>query len=91
MRARGTVVKLVAVIVVAALMTLLVAGCTRHSGTGGTGASLELWASKKSNIYHYPSCTWAKRIHSENLVVFHSVKEARDAGYRPCKVCRPPG
>lgn len=46
--------------------------------------------SKKSNKYHYPSCVWAQRIKPANLVVFDSAKDARAAGYVPCKVCNPP-
>ena len=46
--------------------------------------------SKKSNKYHYPSCRWAKKIKPNNLVTFQSAKEAQEAGYLPCKVCRPP-
>lgn len=46
--------------------------------------------SKRSNKYHYPSCQWAKKIKPYNLVTFQSVKEAQEAGYVPCKVCRPP-
>ena len=46
--------------------------------------------SSKSNKYHYPTCEWASKIHPDNLVTFKSAKEALDAGYIPCKVCRPP-
>ena len=46
--------------------------------------------SAKSNKYHYPSCEWALKIHPDNLVTFMSAKEALNAGYIPCKVCRPP-
>lgn len=47
--------------------------------------------SSKSDVYHYSSCSSAKRIKSGNLVSFNSVQQARNAGYRPCKVCNPPG
>jgi methylphosphotriester-DNA--protein-cysteine methyltransferase len=46
--------------------------------------------SSKSDKYHYPSCKWAKKINPANLVTFRSAKEALDAGYVPCKVCKPP-
>jgi len=46
--------------------------------------------SSKSNKYHYPTCQWAQKIKPENLVKFKSAKEALDAGYIPCKVCKPP-
>jgi len=52
--------------------------------------SAEFWASAKSNKYHYPSCRWAQKIKSSNLIVFKNPEEAIQAGYVPCKVCRPP-
>ncbi len=44
-----------------------------------------------SNVYHYPSCRYAQRIYSENEIWFSSVEDAKAHGYRPCKVCKPPG
>ena len=46
--------------------------------------------SKNSTKYHYTWCKWAQRIKPDNKVVFNSAKEAVDAGYVPCKVCKPP-
>ena len=46
--------------------------------------------SKRSNKYHYPWCRWAKKIKPYNLVTFRSAEEAQEAGYIPCKVCKPP-
>jgi len=46
--------------------------------------------SAKSNKFHYQACTWSTRITPTNLVRFESAKEARAAGYVPCKVCKPP-
>jgi len=40
----------------------------------------KFYASKKSNKYHYPSCRWAKKIKSYNLITFNSVGEAKRAG-----------
>lgn len=45
--------------------------------------------SKNSNIYHKPSCKWAQKIVSYNLVTFKDAADAKSYGYRPCKVCRP--
>ena len=50
----------------------------------------ELWGSKNSNKYHYPTCRWAQKIYPNNLVKFNSPEEATKAGYVPCKVCKPP-
>ncbi len=52
-------------------------------------ASQEYWGSARSDKFHHPSCRWAQKISPGNLVVFHSRQEALNAGYVPCKVCRP--
>lgn len=52
--------------------------------------SAEFWASKKSNKYHYPSCSAAQRIKPSNLITFSSPEAAIKAGYQPCKICKPP-
>lgn len=44
----------------------------------------------KSDKYHSPSCTHAKKILPENEIWFADVKAAKDAGYVPCGVCKPP-
>ncbi len=46
--------------------------------------------SSKSNKYHYPSCSAAKKIAAANLVTFASSAEARASGYVPCGICKPP-
>lgn len=46
--------------------------------------------SKNSNVYHYPWCSDAKKIKSDNLVVFATVADACAANYRPCEICNPP-
>jgi micrococcal nuclease len=46
--------------------------------------------SKDSKIYHHPTCIAAQNIKPSNRRVFDSVKKAVDAGYVPCKICRPP-
>jgi hypothetical protein len=51
---------------------------------------VEYVGSRNSNKYHYRSCKWTKDIPSKNERVFHSVAEARKAGYIPCPTCRPP-
>ena len=43
-----------------------------------------------SRKYHYSCCQWAKEISPENEIGFTSSQDARDQGYVPCKVCRPP-
>lgn len=47
-------------------------------------------ASKVAHKYHYTWCKWAKRINAENLIVFNSPDQAISAGYKPCRVCKPP-
>jgi methylphosphotriester-DNA--protein-cysteine methyltransferase len=55
-----------------------------------SAADFKYVGSSKSNKYHYPNCKWAQKINPANLVKFKSAKEAQEAGYIPCKVCRPP-
>jgi|WetSurMetagenome_2_1015567.scaffolds.fasta_scaffold08343_4 hypothetical protein len=61
------------------------------SSTGDTPASkMEYLGSLTSNKYHYRSCKWAKFIIPRKERVFHSVADARQAGYISCPTCRPP-
>jgi O-6-methylguanine DNA methyltransferase len=46
-------------------------------------------ATPTTGIFCYATCPNARRIKPENRRRFHSAKAATDAGYRPCKVCRP--
>lgn len=55
-----------------------------------TAAHARFVGSEKSDVYHWPDCRWAKRIKPENRVWFESPADARNHGYRPCKVCNPP-
>lgn len=43
-----------------------------------------------SDVYHYPSCTYAKKIKAENQIWFTDADDAVRHGYRPCSVCNPP-
>jgi O-6-methylguanine DNA methyltransferase len=45
--------------------------------------------SDTTHIYCYPSCRNARRVTDAHRVALHSADEARTAGYRACKVCRP--
>jgi len=42
---------------------------------------------RKLKIYGLLTCWSGKRMKKENRVFFQSEKEARNAGYRPCKNC----
>jgi len=61
---------------------------TTTSSSSVSGGSFV--GSKKSDVYHYPSCESAKRITAANLIRFSSSADARAHGYRPCKKCHPP-
>lgn len=45
--------------------------------------------SDTTNVYCYPSCRNARRITAKHRVTLRSADDARHAGYRACKVCRP--
>jgi len=64
---------------------------TMTVGTKATPSSRGMFVgSRLSNIYHYPSCYWARQINPKNEIWFKDSADARAHGYRPCKVCRPP-
>ena len=44
---------------------------------------------KQSKIFHNPECSSARSISDENKVSFDSREEALNAGFRPCKRCKP--
>lgn len=47
------------------------------------------YGSDTTHIFCYPTCRHARRTTGKHLVTFNSEADARAAGYRPCKVCRP--
>jgi len=46
-------------------------------------------ASKKSEVFHYITCSYVARIKPENLILFKTREEAIASGRRPCKNCKP--
>jgi O-6-methylguanine DNA methyltransferase len=48
-----------------------------------------LRGSRNTRIFCLPTCYSRKRAKMQHTVYFASVHEARQAGYRPCKLCRP--
>lgn len=58
------------------------------TASDSSGDSLYAYVgSKTSNKYHLPSCRYAQRISSDNLVYFKDSEDAESKGYVPCKVC----
>lgn len=45
--------------------------------------------SRTTRIYCWPTCRHARRVQDRYRISFRSPREARAAGYRPCRVCRP--
>lgn len=48
-----------------------------------------VWGHKRTKIYCRKNCGTAARVDRARIVFFADPKEARQAGFRPCKVCRP--
>ena len=44
---------------------------------------------RSTRIFCFPTCYHGRRVREENFVFFRDEAEARAAGYRPCKDCRP--
>jgi beta-lactamase superfamily II metal-dependent hydrolase len=63
---------------------------TAASTTAATSSQGPFVGSSKSDKYHYPSCSAAKKIKPANLVTFSSSADARAQGYVPCGICHPP-
>jgi O-6-methylguanine DNA methyltransferase len=52
-------------------------------------AGVRYCGSDTTRIYCYPTCRHAQRIAPAHRVAFRSATQAADAGYRPCRDCRP--
>lgn len=52
-------------------------------------AGLRYEGVRSTKIFCFPTCYHGRRAKEENFVFFHDEAEARAAGYRPCKDCRP--
>lgn len=48
-----------------------------------------LYGCRTTGIFCFPTCPHARRLRPENVVPFHTTRDARAGGYRPCLVCRP--
>ena len=44
---------------------------------------------RSTKVFCLPTCHHGRRAKEENFVFFHDEAEARAAGYRPCRSCRP--
>jgi len=44
---------------------------------------------RSTKVFCFPTCHHGRRANPANFVFFHDEEEAREAGYRPCKDCRP--
>ncbi|MEU9235207.1 MGMT family protein [Streptomyces subrutilus] len=53
------------------------------------GRNVVLLGSATTHIYCHPTCAHARRITPPHQRPFHSPSEARRAGYRACRSCRP--
>jgi len=52
-------------------------------------AGIRYVGSDTTNIVCLPSCHQARRVTDRHRMEFHSLAQAREAGYRPCRKCRP--
>jgi O-6-methylguanine DNA methyltransferase len=52
-------------------------------------AGVRFIGSDTTRIFCYPTCRNARRVTERHRIPLRSVDEARRAGHRPCKVCRP--
>lgn len=66
-----------------------VAPAANRSETQPAGSATGYVASKKSSVFHRPTCSSAAKIAEGNLVRYGSRDEAITAGKRPCAICKP--
>ncbi len=52
---------------------------------------IRVQGNSNTGIYCHPTCHALRRSRPGNVVDFHSAEEARSAGFRACKLCRPIG
>jgi O-6-methylguanine DNA methyltransferase len=52
-------------------------------------AGLRFQGCRTTKIFCLPTCYSGKHMQDHNRVYFHSEAEARQQGFRPCKLCRP--
>jgi O-6-methylguanine DNA methyltransferase len=52
-------------------------------------AGVRFIGSDTTRIFCYPTCRHARRVTPKHRILLRSVDEARRAGHRPCRVCRP--
>lgn len=62
----------------------------RTSSTTTAGEGIGYVTSTDWNRYHLPTCKYAQHLEPDKRRVFATATEARQAGYVPCKVCKPP-
>ena len=53
------------------------------------GSGVRYFGSDSTHVFCYPTCRYNKTLTAHHRVSFASETQARAAGYRPCKVCRP--
>jgi len=44
---------------------------------------------KNSKVFHHSNCRYVEKIDEGNKVFFNTREEAKEQGYRPCKICKP--
>ncbi|HHV76593.1 MAG TPA: hypothetical protein GXX39_04370 [Syntrophothermus lipocalidus] len=72
------------------LWSSAIASSTSNSEPGETRSSAAAYiGNSNSKKFHYPDCLWAQEISPKNRVRFSTREEAIEAGYQPCKACRP--
>ena len=70
-------------------LTGMLCACGVEPADAKTIKKSKFVASKKSNKFHKPTCTYAKKIKKSNKITFKSKSQAKKSGYKPCKKCHP--
>lgn len=62
---------------------------TIQNAVGLDNTAASYIGNSNSMKFHYAGCTWVSKMNPSNKVPFASREDAINAGYVPCKVCRP--
>lgn len=77
--------KLMSLLVVLALIAAVIGGV---AWLRKPRPSVEVVSSQGNEIFHVPSCKWARKINPRYLHDYPDSRRALGHGLRPCKVCR---
>ena len=75
--------------VAAALLAAVAVDCDDPPTPAATQRAAAFVGNYSTRVFHRRGCGHIRRIDDRNVIGFATSRAAVDAGYRPCKHCRP--